>query len=104
MRQGKKGFTLAELMVALLFISIALFGYIALQMRLIDSSEKIISKQNALETAEAKLSQSATGYRRQSTSGRPITYRTVAEASWEDRNGTHHYLVDSLTLPVRAGW
>ena len=34
----RRGFTLAEVMVAMLFISIALFGYIALQMRIIHSS------------------------------------------------------------------
>lgn len=35
---NRRGFTLAEVMVAMLFLSIAMFGYIALHMRIIHSS------------------------------------------------------------------
>jgi prepilin-type N-terminal cleavage/methylation domain-containing protein len=34
----RRGFTLAEVMVAILFVSIAMFGYISLHMRIIHSS------------------------------------------------------------------
>lgn len=34
----RRGFTLAEVMVAMLFVSIAMFGYISLHMRIIHSS------------------------------------------------------------------
>jgi Tfp pilus assembly protein PilV len=91
-------------MVAMLFISIALFGYIALQMRLIDSNEKLVSKQTALQDAEVKLAQSVTAFRRDNLPGFPALLRTVAETTWTDRNGSHHYQVDTLTSPVRAGW
>ncbi len=95
---------MAELLVALLFVSIALFGYIALQIRLIDSNEKLVSKQGALGEAEVKLTQSVTGFRRSPEKGLPSLRPTVAEAAWTDRNGDHHYKVDSLTTRVRAGW
>jgi Tfp pilus assembly protein PilV len=95
---------MAELLVAILFVSIALFGYIALQMRLIDSNEKLVSKQAALQEAEQKLVQSVMLFRRDATSVSPPLSPTVATASWTDRNGTHHYRVDTLTTPVRAGW
>jgi Tfp pilus assembly protein PilV len=95
---------MAELLVALLFVSIALFGYIALQMRLIDSNEKLVSKQTALQEAEVKLAQSVTGFRRDHAPGFPALSPTIAETSWTDRNGAHHYRVDTLTCSVRAGW
>ena len=37
-RTMRRGFTLAEVMVAMLFLSIAMFGYISLHMRIIHSS------------------------------------------------------------------
>lgn len=95
---------MAELLVALLFVSIALFGYIALQIRLIDSNEKLVSKQIALQDAEVRLAQSVTGLRRDNTPGMANLAPSVAETSWTDRNGTHLYRVDTLTTRVRAGW
>ena len=95
---------MAELMVALLFVCIALFGYIALQMRLIDSNEKLVSKQSALQDAETKLAASVLGFRRDKTPGIARLSPTVAESTWTDRNGTHAYRVDTLTTPVRYGW
>lgn len=95
---------MAELLLALLFICIALFGYIALQIRLIDSNEKLVSKQGALQEAEVKLAQSVTAFRRDTARGTPTLAPTVAETQWTDRNGTHHYLVDTFTTRARAGW
>lgn len=95
---------MAELLVALLFVSIALFGYIALQIRLIDSNEKLVSKQGALGEAEIRLAQSVTVLRRSPEKGLPVLHSTVAQSVWTDRNGEHHYKVDSLTARVRAGW
>lgn len=95
---------MAELLVALLFVCIALFGYIALQMRLIDSNEKLVSKQTALREAEGKLASSVLAHRRDKTPGVSKLTPTVAEAAWTDRNGTHTYRVDTLTTRVRYGW
>ena len=46
MRVGKIGFTLAEVMVAILFLSIAMFGYFALHLRIIHSSFTLDQRQN----------------------------------------------------------
>ncbi|MBS2036740.1 prepilin-type N-terminal cleavage/methylation domain-containing protein [bacterium] len=40
-----KGFTLAEVMVAILFLSIAMFGYFALHLRIIHSSTTLDQRQ-----------------------------------------------------------
>lgn len=37
----RRGFTLAEVMVAMLFVSIALFGYVALHLRILHSSSTL---------------------------------------------------------------
>jgi prepilin-type N-terminal cleavage/methylation domain-containing protein len=37
----RRGFTLAEVMVAMLFVSIALFGYVALQLRILHSASTL---------------------------------------------------------------
>jgi Tfp pilus assembly protein PilV len=95
---------MAELLVALLFISIGLFGYIALQIRLIDSNEKLVAKQTALQDAEVQLSQSVAAYRREESHGFPPLSPTIAKTTWSDRNGQHTYRVDTLTSPVRVGW
>lgn len=95
---------MAELLVALLFVSIALFGYIALQIRLIDSNEKLVSKQGALGEAEVQLAQSVTGSRRAFSQGPIELTHSRAEGVWVDRNGEHRTKVDALTARVRAGW
>lgn len=41
-----RGFTLAEVMVAMLFVSIAMFGYISLHMRIIHSSITLQKRQS----------------------------------------------------------
>ena len=105
MRRGQaQGFTIAEVLVALLFVSIALFGYIALQIRLIDSNEKLVAKQGALGQAEVQLAQSVTSFRRATEKGQPRLHPTVAEGTWHDRTGEHRYEVDTLTTRVRSGW
>ena len=104
MRRSDRAFTMAELLVALLFVSIALFGHIALQIRLIDSNEKLVYKQGALGEAETKLAQSVTGFRRSPEVGLPTLHTSLSESTWTDRNGEHTYEVDSLTTRVRAGW
>ena len=71
---------------------------------LIDSNEKLVSKQGALQEAEVKLAQSVTAFRRDTARGTPTLAPTVAETQWTDRNGTHHYLVDTFTTRARAGW
>lgn len=90
--------------MALLFVSIALFGYIALQIRLIDSNEKLVSKQGALTQAEVQLAQSVTSFRRAPEKGPPRLLPTLAQGTWSDRNGEHRYEVDTLTTRVRPGW
>ena len=46
MKRGKTAFTLAEVMVAILFLSIAMFGYFALHLRIIHSSFTLSQRQN----------------------------------------------------------
>lgn len=90
--------------MALLFVSIALFAYIALQIRLIDSNEKLVAKQGALAEAEGQLAQSVTGVRRALDQGPLELVHSRAEGVWVDRNGEHRTKVDALTARVRAGW
>ncbi len=46
MKRGEAAFTLAEVMVAILFLSIAMFGYFALHLRIIHSSFTLSQRQN----------------------------------------------------------
>ncbi|MEW6278207.1 MAG: prepilin-type N-terminal cleavage/methylation domain-containing protein, partial [Candidatus Eremiobacterota bacterium] len=50
-----RGFTLAECMVAIMFISIALFGYVSLHIRLIHSGHKLQVKMVHQEAARFRL-------------------------------------------------
>lgn len=42
---GRRGFTLAEVMIAMLFLSIAMFGYFALHLRIIHSASTLDQRQ-----------------------------------------------------------
>ena len=99
-----RAFTLAELLIALLFISIALFGFIALQMRLLDSNERLQLKQEAVWKAESELAESIARVRASRDATITAPQPVSAESAWSLRDNRHEYKVDSLILPVRAGW
>ena len=100
-RHLNSGFTLVEVMIAVLFVSIALFGYIALQTRLIDSNERILLKQEAVLKAEQQMAVKIAATRRAATPG--VT-SVSATSKWTDRSGSHDYEVDGLAQAVLPGW
>lgn len=97
----RQGFTLVEVMIAVAFVAIALFGYIALQMRLIDSNERVLLKQQAVLKAESDLASQISKARR---SEQTTPTAVVASGTWTDRSGTHEYKVDGLCQAIEAGW
>ena len=95
------GFTLVEVLIALAFIAIGLLAYAALQIRVIDSNERILLKQDAVLQAEKDLASQIITVRRSSAG---IESRVSAETTWTDRGGTHPYQVDGICAQVHAGW
>lgn len=53
----KRGFTLAEVMVAMLFLSIAMFGYISLHMRILHSSTTLQVRHSIRRKVDLHISQ-----------------------------------------------
>lgn len=99
--RGKTGFTLVEVMIAITFVAIALFGYIALQMRLIDSNERVLLKQRAVLKAESELAQRISTKRRSATD---TLTEVSATGTWSDRSGLHTYSVDGVSAGIKVGW
>ena len=97
----EKGFTLVEVMIAVAFVSIALFGYIALQMRLIDSNERVLLKQRAVLKAESELAQRISTKKRSATD---TLTEVSASGTWTDRSGLHTYNVDGVCAGIKVGW
>jgi len=78
------GFSLAEVLLATLFLCIALFGYLALHQRLIYSNWKIEQRQAPREEARSALAQRVALARRGQTSGlEPV--EGVANGLWRAR-------------------
>ncbi|MEW6278561.1 MAG: hypothetical protein AB1758_08075 [Candidatus Eremiobacterota bacterium] len=127
-----RGFSLAEAMVAMLFLSIALFGYVSLHIRLIHSGHKLEVRQER----QCKLSQKIGGElfgekaaneavpvldkpfdylpgsqvdTRPPVTGTPLVLPcgiryVVVEEEWHDRNGDQRLLVDTCQGSLYQGW
>ena len=125
-----RAFTLAELMVAIAFISIALFGYISLHLRIIHSSLRLEQHEeirNILETAllrqlaTSRVQDVAEGETPQeNVAGADLTYKMVKRVSrpdssshlkrleadliWHDGFGDHGFHVESYARKYQWGW
>ncbi|HEY4001934.1 MAG TPA: type II secretion system protein [Candidatus Xenobia bacterium] len=104
----KRAFTLAEVMVAIAFISIALFAYVSLQIRLMYSTFKLEVHQMKCEQAGSALA-TAAGSGRTSTpapaANLPAGLSHDAQTqTWTDRNGSHTYTIDTYVRPELPGW
>lgn len=134
MRRLQAGFTLAECMIALLFISIALFAYVSLHIRLIHSGLKLelretyhgrISKQIGRKLFGEAPDKSIkfnphpfdyftganiTDTPPQDSQGAPFEIPTgvkyyEADEHWTDRNGEQTILVDTCKAEKEfQGW
>ncbi|MHB2018278.1 MAG: hypothetical protein ACYCW6_15110 [Candidatus Xenobia bacterium] len=117
-----RGYTLAECMLAILFISIALFAYVSLQIRLIYSTSKMEQHQMWCEQANQTLigampAASAGGSGSQNeannqaavswspaVSGPPGLTLVEATSTWSDHNGQHKFTMDTYVRPLYSGW
>lgn len=112
----RRGFTLAEVMVALLFISIALFAYVSLHIRIIHSSARVEERQTHREAAQASLSTAlptlATSPESQPENvtvergvlGVGQLSRVRVEVVWKDREGVQRIEATTLVGPEDASW
>lgn len=97
---------MAEVMLAMLFISIAFFGYMSLHIRLMHSGSKLELRQvHREEVGLEVLAQVAEG--RQSEIGVPQgdfagLRRLTATREWEDKNGRQSLAVE--TYVSRSEW
>lgn len=112
----RRGFTLAECMVALLFVSIAFFGYASLHIRLIHSSSRVEERQTHREEAQSSLSsavpvlsetpsaQPAGVTVERGLPGLPNLCRVRTEVVWKDREGLQRVEATTLVGPEDASW
>jgi len=103
-------------MVALLFISIALFAYISLHIRIIHSSARVEERQAHREEAQASLSasiptlaatpaaQPAGVTVERGLPGLPKLCRVRTEVVWRDREGEQRIEATTLVGPEDASW
>lgn len=126
----RRGFTLAECMIALLFISIALFAYVSLHIRLIHSGQKLDQREKRHGLISKKIGAALFGelpmpprvtwiafdYLKGVELTRvPPAYPTFqvpkgveyhqSVEEWKDRNGTQFLRVDTCKAEkVFQGW
>ena len=106
----QSAFTLAELMLAMLFLSIALFAYVSLQIRLIYSTSKLEQHQLECEQANVTLVGNIGTARANYASatdvpgGPPGLKQITATSTWDDRNGSQSFTVDTFIRPMQSGW
>lgn len=110
MKGRGKGFTLAEVMIAILFISIALFGYMSLHIRLMHSGEKLEQRQTYREQVGNSLAEAILAVKAGSSSlpdepSLPAGIKHVeAQATWTDRNGVQTCQSDTYEYRRSTGW
>ena len=108
--KGRAGFTLAEVMIAILFISIAFFGYMSLHIRLMHSGQKLELRQQAREEVGQSLTQQVVAARSEGEAvGTPLpelpaVKRLSVSREWEDKNGAQNYLVETLATAESWQW
>lgn len=134
MRRRRAGFTLAECMIALLFISIALFAYVSLHIRLIHSGLKLELRETYHARVGKQIGRKLFGEvpdRSVKLNNKPFDYFTganitdappqpsqgapfeipqgvqyyEADEHWTDRNGEQTILVDTCKADREfQGW
>lgn len=117
-RRRRSGFTLAEVLVAIVFVSIGLFGYVSLQARLLHSNRKLQARQQPREqaqsTMEAWISQLSSNPQMTSSDANVGIYaneaglntltRVRVQVTWDDENGKQRFLVESVVGKADSGW
>lgn len=108
MPKCRRAFTLAEVMVAILFISIAFFGYMSLHIRLMHSGQKLEQRQVHREEVGQSVAAQISKARREGVGLKhpdvPELVRVIARAEWTDKNGEQSYRVETYELRDRFGW
>ncbi len=106
----RRGFTLAEVLIAILFVSIALFGYVGLHIRLLYSGEKIQDREDHREQACCTMVDSLSQASTEPTKfpdvpgGPPGLKQVTTTVKWDDRNGPRTLQVETWAREVRWGW
>ena len=108
----RRGFTLAECMIAIVFIAIAFFGYVGLHERLILSAGKLQLHQLHSEHAGQMLTGQIINLDSQPfpttvvVSGAPPgLVSTSYEEDWTDpRTGSEKFVVDTYLSELDHGW
>lgn len=110
------GFSLGEVLLAILFLSIAFFGYVALHQRLIYSSWRLEQRQSpreeARETLMTRIEAARTSvYAQEQVPGvAPGLQLLRVEKTWTipSRQGSepeqHRYSIDTYVVVRRPGW
>ncbi len=111
------GFSLAEVLLATLFLSIAFFGYLALHQRLIYSNWKVETRQGPREAARSALMDGVAAVRAGHTRDRePVPgvaaglWRVRGFQTWTEQTGNqpepvHRSLyLDTYATVRRPGW
>ncbi len=96
-------------MVAILFISIAFFGYMSLHIRLLHSGRKLELRQTHREAVGQEIATKIAAARRDgqgqsANADLPRLVQVSAEAEWEDKNGNQTYRVETFVLTEQLGW
>ena len=125
-----RAFTLAELMVAILFICIALFGYVSLHLRIIHSALRLEEHEQVRVTLERNIVKMIVGCRVQAftqqdkevtaTEGAPLQFKIKehwtqpdpttgfqvlsADMVWHNDFGDHGLHVESAARRFKSGW
>lgn len=111
-----RGFSLGEVLLAILFLSIAFFGYVALHERLIYSSWRIERRQNPREDVRERMMLRVgearhTLYAQEQVPGvEPGLQLLRVEQEWElpSRQSAeperHRYSLDTYVVIRRPGW
>lgn len=112
-----RGFSLGEVLLATLFLSIAFFGYVALHQRLIYSSWKIELRQAPREEARSEVADRLATARRGRTENlapvegvAPGLWRVRGARTWtesaknEPQPIEKSYRLDTYTAVRRPGW
>lgn len=112
-----RGFSLGEVLLAILFLSIAFFGYVALHQRLIYSSWRLEQRQSPREEARQELMTRLEAARIATYAGAPSVPGVSpglqllrVEKVWElpSRQNVdpeqHRYSLDTYVVVRRPGW
>lgn len=114
----RAGFTLAEVLAAILFVSIGLFGYVSLQGRILHSNRKLQARQQPREAVQtvmdgwiyslsanpASVSADPSIAIYGNESSLATLTRVRVNVRWDDENGTQNFAVETVVGKGDADW